>query len=401
MGRTKVSIVKGGKNPNEEEINSMVRRAIMLLGGLQSIVSPQDVVLIKPNLVVPREPSSGVATDPLVCKSIADMVREVEGIAIIAESSAFGEDTEEAFEVAGYNQLRDQGYEVIDLKKTGTKKVKVSVPKGKAFKEIPLPKIVIDADVIISVPKMKTHDQTSVTLALKNMKGVISDVYKRRFHTTLGVFQGVADLCTVVRPGLAVVDGIIGQEGLGPIYGTPIERDLIIAGTDLVAVDTITGIVMGFPPEENELLQKAVEQEIGTMNLNEIEIVGEKIQDVQYRFKRAEEAVREQLKFPDGFKLIYSEKACTGCRNTIHSVLFDMNTEGSLDKVRGLQVVVGMTKNIPKIEKETLLLVGKCTSKFEKYGRYVPGCPPNNKDVKIEIRGHMADFNQKGFSCKE
>ena len=390
MGRTKVSIVKGRKSPNEEEINSMVRRAIKLLGGFHFIVSPQDMVLIKPNLVVPMEPNSGVATDPMICKSIADMVREVGAIAIIAESSAWGEDTEDAYKVAGYNQLRDQGYEVIDLKKAGTKKVKVPIPRGKSLKEIPLPKIVMEADLIISVPKMKTHDQTSVTLALKNMKGVIPDVYKRKFHTTLGVFQGVADLCTVVRPQLAVVDGIIGQEGLGPIYGTPIERDLIIAGTDPVAVDTITGMVMGFAPEKNELIMKAVEQQIGTMNLDEIEVVGEKIQDVQYRFKRADEAVREMIKFPDNFQLIFSEKACTGCRNTIHSVLFDLNAEGSLDKARGLQVVVGTTESIPKIEKETLLLVGKCTVKFKKYGRYVPGCPPNNKEIKFEIRGHLA-----------
>ncbi|MFQ6123444.1 MAG: DUF362 domain-containing protein [Candidatus Heimdallarchaeota archaeon] len=401
MKKTKVSIVKGGKTPNEEAINSMVRRAIKLLGRLQSLVSLQDVVLIKPNLVVPREPCSGVTTDPLICKSLADMVREVGGVSIIAESSAFGEDTEEAFEVAGYNQLRNQGYEVIDLKKAGTTKVNVPVPKGKAFKEIYLPKIIMEADLIISVPKMKTHDQTSVTLALKNLKGVISDVYKRKFHTTLGVFQGVADLCTVVRPGLAVVDGIIGQKGLGPIYGTPIERNLIIAGTDPVAVDTITSIVMGFPPEENELIQKAVEHEIGTMNLDEIEVVGERIQDVQFRFKRAEEAVQEVINYPEGFKLVFSEKACTGCRNTIYSVLFDMNAEGTLDKARGLQVVVGTTNSIPIIEKERLLLVGKCTSRFEKYGRYVPGCPPNNKDVKIEIRGHMTEFNQKKFSNKE
>ena len=75
------------------------------------------------------------------------------------------------------------------------------------MKEVALPKIVLDVDVIISVPKMKTHDNALVTLSLKNMKGVLPDKYKRHLHHTFGVFQGVVDLCTVVKPDLTDATG--------------------------------------------------------------------------------------------------------------------------------------------------------------------------------------------------
>jgi len=384
--RTKVSIVKGIRNPSEEEISSMVRSAIKLIGGLNKRISPNDIVLIKPNLVYPREPSSGVTTDPLVCKAIADMVREVGATPIIAESSTFGVDTEYTFEVAGYNQLRDQGYEVTNLKKVRTKKVKVTIPGGISLKEIYLPELVMTADQIISIPKMKTHDQASATLTLKNMMGVLPDVYKRKFHKKFGVFQSVVDLCSVLKPGLAVVDGIICQEGLGPIFGTPIERNLIIAGTDLVAVDTIASLVMGFPPEKIELTKMAAELDLGIMNLDEIDVVGEQIQDVQHRFKRVDEAVNELIQIPEGLKLVANENQCSGCKNTVYSVLFDLNNEGTLDKAKGLHFVVGETETLPKTDKNNLVFVGECTAEFNQYGRWVPGCPPNNKDVKIEIR---------------
>ncbi len=360
----------------------MVRKAVGLVRGLNQI-SRGDVILIKPNVVVPINHSEGATTNPLICKTIADLVREAKATPIIAESSAVGVDTEKSFQVAGYERLRDEGFKVVDLKKV--EKVKVPVPRGKVLKEITLPEIVVEANKIISVPKMKTHDQAPVSLSLKNIKGVIPDSFKRKFHTTLGVFQAVADLCTVVRPKLSVVDGIIGQEGLGPIYGTPVEMDIIIAGKDPVAVDTVTSMVMGFNPKENELIRHAAEQDVGTMDLNRIEVVGEKVSKVMRRFKSMSEAVNEKITLPEDFEIVFAENACTGCRNTILSVLADLKADGTLDSVRGLRVVAGKTEEIPKDNNVKMLIVGNCAAKVREQGRYVSGCPPNNRDVISEI----------------
>ena len=374
MRKTKIAIVKSPKNPREKEIETTVRKAVELAGGLPDKVKSGATVLIKPNIVAARPPGSGATTDPRVCKAIANMVREIGAKPIIAESSSIGENTEESIQTAGYGKLREEGYEIINLKEKGIETVKVPIPKGKSVKEVTLPKIVVDADVIISVPIMKTHDQAEVTLSLKNMKGVLPDTFKRKFHTTFGVFQGVADLLTVVRPALAVMDGIIAMEGFGPIFGDPVEMDLIIVGKDLVAVDAVTREVMGFEPEEHGCISAATKSGVGTADLNRIEVVGEPIAKVRRRFKRVVEAIGD-IPFPKGFQLIVDEKACTGCRTTVTEFLLDAKNQNKLGELAGWTVVAGKIDKLPDVPRERLLLVGACAAKFKDKGIFVEGCP--------------------------
>ena len=386
MGKSKVAIVKGSTKPDEKQIDTIVRKAIELAGGLTDIVSPGDTVLIKPNLVWASPPETGTTTDPRICKTIANMVRELGAKPIIAESSIIASDTEEVIQVAGYGKLREEGYQVIDLKKKGIEMVKVPIPKGKALKEVSLPKIVLDADIIISVPKMKTHDSAKVTLSLKNMKGVLPDIYKRKLHHVFGVFQGVADLCTLVKPAFAIVDGIIGMEGLGPADGEPVEMGLIIAGKDLVAVDTVTAFVIGFEADEQGCIAAAAKAGLGTADLNKIEVVGEPISKVQRRFKRVEEALAE-MSFPEGFQLLMDERTCSGCRNIVTQVLMAVKDANQLDRAAGWTVLAGITDEVPDVPKERLMLVGVCTAKFREKGVYVEGCTPNNRDIASVIVG--------------
>lgn len=385
MPKSVVAIIKGPKNPSEGEIAASVRKAIELTGGLTDVIARGDTVIIKPNLVIPQAPETGTTTDPRVCKVIADMVKEIGAKPIIAESSAVGIDTEAAFKAAGYLKLREEGYQVVDLKKEET--VKVPIPRGKSLKEVSLARLVIEARAIISVPAMKTHDQTTVTLSLKNTKGLLPDTFKRKFHTTFGLYQGVADLCTVIRPSLAVVDGIVAQEGLGPMFGLPVGMGLIIAGKDPVAVDAVTSVVMGFGPRESGCIDAAHQMKVGTADMNQIEIVGEPMANVQRRFKRAEEGVFELITLPRGLNIVLNEKACTGCRTCVLSSLVDLNKQGKLERAAGLTVVAGIIDELPEVDREHLVLVGNCTAKYKSYGRYVQGCTPNNRDVVAGILG--------------
>jgi len=381
MAKTAVAIVKGAKQLGDREIDALVRKAVELAGGLSGIVKRGDTVLIKPNLCAVRTVESAAITDPRVCRAIADMVKEIGARPIIGESTSVGADTEEAFQEGGYGRLREAGYEVIDLKQKGIEMVTIPIPKGKSMKEVALPKIVLDVDVIISVPKMKTHDNALVTLSLKNMKGVLPDKYKRHLHHTFGVFQGVVDLCTVVEPDLTVMDAIVAMEGFGPAFGDPTEMGLVIAGRDPVAVDAVVSAVMGFGPREDQIVDAAVEAGIGTADLDEIEVVGEPIAKVQRRFKRCSEALAEAMPSPEGFQLLVGEKTCTACRNTVFEVLLDLKKEGRLDEVAGWSVVTGKLDQLPDVDKEKLLLVGVCTAKFREQGVYVEGCAPNNRDL--------------------
>ncbi len=381
MATPKVAIVKRPKNPGEKEIEASVRKAIELAGGLPDKIKSGDTVIIKPNIVSPNPPESAVNTDPIVCKVIANMVREKGAKPIIAESSGVGISTEESMQAAGYGRLREQGYQVIDLKKEGTETVKVPVPKGKKLKEVSLPKVVVEAKAIIDVPKMKTHDQTQVTLALKNMKGILPDTFKRKLHTTFGIFQGVADLMTVAKPDLSVVDGIIAMEGLGPVFGDPVEMGLIIAGKDPVAVDAVTSEIMGFEPMDYGCVYSAAQSGIGIDDLSKIEIAGEPIANVKRRFKNSVEAINEKIPFPEGFQVIIDERACTGCRNQVLSSLVDLKNIGLLAQAAGWCVISGKIDKVPDVSRERLLLVGACTARFRKEGTFVEGCPPNSTDV--------------------
>ena len=381
MGKSKVAIVKTPQEPNEEEIEACVRKSVKLSGGLAAVVKRGDTVLIKPNVLAAKSVESGAITDPRVCKAIANMVREAGARPVIGESASVGADTEEAFRIGGYDELRKEGYEVVDLKGKGIETVRVPIPKGKSIKEVVLPKVVVDADVIISVPKMKTHDGTLVTLSLKNMKGVLSDKLKRQVHRLFGIFQGVVDLCTVVKPDLVVVDGIIAMEGFGPAFGDPVKMGLVIAGRDPVATDAVASVVMGFESQEDQIVDIAAKSGLGTANLNDIEIVGVDIVKVQRRFKRCSEALSERITIQKGFQLLLDDKTCTGCKNTIFRVLLDFEKENRLDEIEGWTMVAGQLDKLPDVEKEKLLLVGACLAKHKEEGVFVEGCPPFERDL--------------------
>ncbi|MBS3975220.1 MAG: DUF362 domain-containing protein [Syntrophomonadaceae bacterium] len=385
MAKTKVSVVRTAQGPSREEIRRSVREAVALAGGLEGIINPGNLVIIKPNLVaVPKEPRSGAVTNPEVCRALADMVREMGARPVIADSAAAGVDTEKVIACEGYQELRADGYEVIDLKKTP--RVTMSIPGGMAISEFETFELVREADVIISVPVMKTHDQTQASLSMKNLKGLGTDNDKKHMHS-VGIFEGVSDIIQLFKPAFTVVDAIYCQEGLGPVFGIPVEMDLILAGRDLVAVDTVCSKIMGFEPEELLITANAANRGLGTMNMEEIEVVGCSIPEVYRRFKRSSEDVIVDVQ---DFHLLFEEGTCTGCHNTVLSSIVDIKNDGNQDYLPGKWVVAGLLneESLPAgVAKENLVLVGKCTKLWAEQGIYVKGCPPNNIWVVHAICG--------------
>ena len=384
---TKVSIVKvAGRD--QERIAVGVRRAVEIAGGLAGRIRPGMRVMIKPNLVAPPPSAeSGACTNPLVCQAVADVIRDLGATPIIAESSARGADTEAAYRIMGYDALRGLGYDVVDLKQD--KVVQAKVTNGRILTEIATFELATQVDAIISVPVMKTHDQGQITLALKNLKGLVTDGDKRRIHLE-GMFEGATDLVAHFKPVFAVVDAIIGQEGMGPLLGMPVEMDLILAGADLVAVDAIAGRVMGFAPDEVPITRAAAARCLGTLDESQIEVVGERMAVVQRRFVRCEEDDRIDSA---GIEVVHSEGTCTGCRNGLLSSLFDMKADGTLDRARGVTVIAGPTPIPDGVPQEMLVSVGSCSlPEARRLLRYVRGCPPNNMDiVRALLAGGLDD----------
>jgi uncharacterized protein (DUF362 family) len=389
MIKATVSIVKTNPKPHYQEILNAVEGALDLIGGIRDIIKEGNLVLINPSWVAPPvEREAGCITIPEIPRAIADIVKTLGARSVIAESSAVGVDTEKVIQSSGYAELREMGYEVINLKKTPW--VNLPAENGKVFKELPCWELVKQADVIISVPKLKTHDQTEMTCAIKNLKGLQTDDGKRKDHQE-GLFEAVVDLMFAVKPRLAVVDAIICQEGLGPIFGKPVEMNLILAGKDLVAVDSTCARLIGYDPGETLLTVNAAARGLGIMDPDQIEIRGEPLEGVQRRFLRA---IEDEPVTVEGFHMIHGQVTCTGCRNTVMSALNDMRNADQLMYLPGVTLLTGDAEFPEGIAQESIVTVGKCVPQENRTERHVNGCPPNNALVVKAIIGDRAEVKR-------
>ncbi len=390
MSSAKVSIVKANPNPQYPEILKYVREALDLIGGIADIIRPGNLVLINPSWVAPPvEPEAGCITIPEVPRAVADIVKEMGARPVIAESSAVGVDSEKVVQESGYRELREMGYEVIDLKQDKKAVVKLPAENGRVFDEVDCFELAQQADVIISVPKLKTHDQTEMTCAIKKLKGLLTDEGKKAMHHQ-GLFEGVIDLLSAVKPQLAVVDAIICQEGLGPVFGRPVEMNLIMAGRDLVAVDATCARLIGYDPAETLLTANAAARGLGVMEADQIEVVGVPLHSVKRRFLRA---IEDNPVDVEGFNLIQGETTCTGCRNTVMSALVDMRNADQTMYLPGVTVITGDALLPEGVAQENIVTVGLCM-KDNRTERHVKGCPPNNALVVKAIIGDRAEVKR-------
>jgi uncharacterized protein (DUF362 family) len=377
----KVSIVRVAGRDRAQAL-SAVRRAVEMAGGFAGVIRSGMRVIVKPNMIAPPATAeAGACTGAAVCRAVADLVREQGADPIIAESSARGADTEAAYRIMGYDRLRDEGYAVVDLKQDRT--VTVPLAAGRLLETMETFELVTTVDAVISVPVMKTHDQGQVTLAMKNLKGLVTDAEKRRIHQ-LGMFEGAVDLVAHFRPVFTVVDGLIGQEGMGPLCGLPVELGLILAGADPVAVDATAGRIMGFEAAEVPITAAAAARGLGVADAKGIEVLGEPVAAVRRRFLRAEEDDRIDR---EGVRIVHTEGACTGCRNGLLSTLLDLRAAGGLAQARGTTFVVGPAPLPDDVSEDRLVVIGTCASpEARRAGRFVRGCPPNNVDIIRALR---------------
>lgn len=276
-----VSVLKDGT------IEDMVERAVNLAGGgLEGIIDKGDHVLIKPNLAAPKQSNTGATTNPRIVLKLIDLVKSAGGIPLVGESPIVGYDTEEVFYRTKYRLLmKGKGVDIIDF--NADTPTEVSIKGALALKEeVRIAKSALECDKFISVPVMKTHDACTVTLSLKNLKGCMYRNEKYKSHR-VGVHEAIVDLNSLIKPDLAVVDGIVAMEGLGPTAGDPVRMNMIIAGKKLASVDTITSTIMGFDATKIKHIQYAAQKGFGTTDLQKIEVLGEPIQKVFRKFKEA------------------------------------------------------------------------------------------------------------------
>lgn len=234
-------------------------------------------VVLKPNLVE-AHPGRPINTDPRVIVALAEAfrhhgAREV----VVAEGPGHHRDTELVLHLTGFEEhLKAAGLPFVDLNIDDTAAVQLPT-NYTGFGSLHLPKTVLSADLFVSVAKMKTHHWVGATLTLKNLFGVVPGaVYgwpKNPLHH-VGVEQSIVDLWQAVRPGLAVVDGIVGMQGDGPIMGDPKPAGVVLLGEQLPAVDATAARIMGLQPDRMGYLAVAARLG-GTVSAGRITQVGE------------------------------------------------------------------------------------------------------------------------------
>lgn len=247
----------------------------------RSALAGYDKVLIKVNFITTKTWDTGATTDPVVVEAIIKKLADLPVKVYVVESDATITNADKAFEATGMADVcRRNGVEWLNLRHVKDK-VKLEVPDGEALKTVTVPRLVMES-AVISAAKLKTHVDTDVTLGMKNMFGLLPDKLKGKYHLK-GISKVVVDINTVIRPSLTVIDGFVGMEGKGPIDGTPVQMNLIIAGTDPVATDATAARIMSFNPYKITHIRKAHEKGIGK---SEAKILGEKIDAVKRQFKQ-------------------------------------------------------------------------------------------------------------------
>jgi len=382
------------------KIKEAVAKAVELaIGSPDAIIKPGQKVLIKPNLAFQAPPESFAVVDPRVVEAVVAYFKENSkaGEIWVGDNPSLGMHVgraKPAFEASGMEEAARRGGADKVIYFDETEVVEIEIPEAKVFKKAAIFKPVLDADVIINLPKMKVHLAGTVTLALKNWNGLIPNVHpsgQQQGAHRIDLGQKFADLYRAVKADLTIVDGIIGMEGQGPHAGTPVEMNLIIAGNDMVATDAVTSYIMGFDPMEVPAVRCAGTDGLGEINLNKIEIVGEAPDSVRKIFKRPNDNPVGMYK---GFT-VYVQQTCPGCYVNVRGALDSFANSGismaEFLKEQGEVVVVagGVPDFDPEFARDKHLFVcGDCWEYFPsadnvrkaaelaKDVTYYPGCAP-------------------------
>lgn len=278
-----VSIEKCGSY-NDQEVRKAVEACLAPLGGLESVVSGGDRVLVKLNLLSAKSPEAAVTTHPAIVKATVELVQELGAIPVLGDSPGGGSTA------ASYKALLEKtGIQAV-IDKTGCEIVRfdeakreVAPAKAKTFKKLTLAKAVTEADVIIGLPKLKTHTLTYYTGAVKLLYGYIPGLFKTEYHLhTANDINLFADLLLDIHetypPALTLMDAIVGMEGAGPSNGKPRKIGLVLSSKSCTALDYVAVTIAGFDPMSVPTVRLAQERRVGPARLEDVRIYGERVQ---------------------------------------------------------------------------------------------------------------------------
>lgn len=282
-------------------------------------------VLIKPNVLRASEAREGIVTHPAVLRAVVEKVETMEPASIVVGDNpgvaSYGAN-EESFKRTGLMEAARGYYQNI-----GNDSRKVDFNPD-FMSTVSLSRIVLDADIIVSLPKFKTHGLTVITGAIKNSYGILPGAQKARLHKAAGsperFHEMLVDVFRLRVPNLFLVDAVVGMEGNGPVSPDLRNIGLILASDNAVALDAISAVMMGCEPDRLRFLQKAKEVGLGDYDLSTIEVIGELKQLADFKLPPLSgerdfhnKTIQERLHSRTLLRPQADPKLCTGCGTCI------------------------------------------------------------------------------------
>lgn len=258
-----------------DAVRQDVTAVLAPLGGIERFVRPGMRVLLKPNLLLASDPEQAITTHPAVVQAVAELVRKSGGTVVIGDSpGGLVRKHPSVWRKGGMTEVAEQ---------TGATLVTFDGVEWKRLNgnDYFIARPVLEADLVINLPKLKTHMLTLYTGAVKNLFGTIPGTRKREVHYRApGVQdfgQALVDVLELVQPGLTLLDGVLGQEGYGPgVKGEPHRYGCLAASTDAVALDAVITQAMGYRPGDVLHLAQADARGLGVSNPDAVQVEGDR-----------------------------------------------------------------------------------------------------------------------------
>ncbi|MEW6380961.1 MAG: DUF362 domain-containing protein [bacterium] len=382
-GSSPLVIVTRGDDPYDNAWKALESLNLPSLAGKR--------ILLKPNAgrLVPAR--SGVTTHPLVVAAAIDFFRkQAPAQILLGESPILGVRALDALEKAEMADIaRSKGVCLIDLDEGSP--FELPVPQGKLLHSLRVCGPVREVDYLVSIPVMKTHMHTGVSLSIKNMKGVLWRREKARLHQleypALPAGQGkaldvaIADMAEVLRPDLALIDGTIGLEGLGPSEGDPKKAGLVVASQDCLAADAVAAFLMGFEPASIPHLRMAAERGTGTIDLAGMHILPPDYHHFRQSFAPPPKKI--SIQYPN--VVVHDCNSCSACLSTTLLFLRRYLSQVPASLFQDGKLILGIGKEL-KDPPPGVVLIGNCTASHKDKGIYVPGCPPIASSILLRLQ---------------
>lgn len=287
-------------------------------------------VLLKPNLLSARRPEDAVTTHPAIVEAIGRIAVAKGCEVALGDSPPFAGLNPDRYlrlcETTGMAiAARALGIPIIRFEEHSSS---IPHPEGRFYKSFEIARAALDADVVVNIPKLKTHGLTAFSGAIKNMFGCIPGVRKGLFHVQAAesreaFAQMLVDLLGAIKPSVNVMDAVVAMEGEGPNAGRPRQVGVVLASSDPVALDAVACAIVGFDPVSIDTTRLAAEQGLGVADLSRIQNRGERIENAAVTDFEPSSGRNDWARIPAPVRRLLRrnlvaiprivERECTGC----------------------------------------------------------------------------------------